>query len=152
LERRAQKAAWTKLGLQMATGSGKTKVMSLLMVWAHLHWQLGDHNDALGFGGTQLLLAPNLIVLERLLTDFAPTDKARCGNIFQTDPLLPSELRSEFNLRVVTPDNVPVEWQPSEGYLIVSNIHKLYPPENPAEPAESLTPELELFDPLRAAT
>ncbi len=60
LERSAQRAPWAKIGLQLATGSGKTKVMSLLMTWAHLHWQLGDesgaNNDALNFGNTQLLL------------------------------------------------------------------------------------------------
>ena len=148
LERKAQKADWAKAGLQMATGSGKTKVMSLLMVWAHLHWQLGDHNDALGFGNTQLLLAPNLIVLERLLADFAPTN--RPGNIFQTDPLLPPELRQEFNLRVVTADNIPSEWQPSEGYLIISNIHKLFPDEKSAALVDPLDPfdaQLGMFDP-----
>lgn len=141
LERRAQRADWTKVGLQMATGSGKTKVMSLLMVWAHLHWQLGDDNDALGFGNTQILLAPNLIVLERLLTDFAG------GKIFASDPLLPPELRNEFNLRVVTPDNIPSEWQPSEGYLVVSNIQKLYPNEEEAAPVDPLDAQLEMFNP-----
>lgn len=90
--------------------------MSLLMVWAHLHWQLGDGDNALGFGNTQLLLAPNLIVLERLLADFAG------GAIFDADPLLPPELRNEFSLQVVTPDSIPAEWQPSEGYLVVANI------------------------------
>ena len=124
-QRAAQKAPWAKLGLQMATGSGKTKVMSLLMVWAHLHWQMGDGDNALGFGNTQLLLAPNLIVLERLLADFAPGKEGQ-ANIFAIDPLLPPELRSEFTLQVVTPDNVPSEWHSSEGYLIVANIQKLF--------------------------
>ena len=124
-QRAVQKAPWAKLGLQMATGSGKTKVMSLLMVWAHLHWQMGDGDNALGFGNTQLLLAPNLIVLERLLADFAPGKEGQ-ANIFAIDPLLPPELRSEFTLQVVTPDNVPSEWHPSEGYLIVANIQKLF--------------------------
>ncbi len=123
LERRAQKAAWAKIGLQMATGSGKTKVMSLLMVWAHLQWQRGEHNDALGLGNVQLLVAPNLIVLERLLADF--TD----GEIFNKDPLLPPELRRDFTLRVVTPDSVPSELLSSESYLVVTNIQKLYAPE-----------------------
>lgn len=140
LQRTAQKAPWGKIGLQMATGSGKTKVMSLLMTWAHLHWQIGDNNDALGFGSTQLLLAPNLIVLERLLADFAG------GAIFQADPLLPPDLRAEFNLQVVTPDSVPGEWQPSVGYLIVSNIQKLYPDDKaPAAPTPRSAVELE-FD------
>ena len=134
-ERTAQKAPWAKIGLQMATGSGKTKVMSLLMVWAHLHWQRGDGDNALGFGNTQLLLAPNLIVLERLLADFAP-GKESTANIFTIDPLLPPDLRGEFTLQVVTPDNVPAEWRPSEGYLIVANIHKLFPDDTPpAEPS-----------------
>ena len=139
LERVAQKAAWAKIGLQMATGSGKTKVMSLLMIWAHLHWQLGgDESEALGFGNTQLLIAPNLIVLERLLTDFAG------GAIFQKDPLLPPELRNEFDLQVVTPDNVPAEWRPGQGYLILTNIHKLFPEES--APATTANDELDADD------
>ncbi len=141
LDRKAQKADWAKLGLQMATGSGKTKVMSLLMAWAHLHWQLGDANDKLGFGNTQLLLAPNLIVLERLLTDFAG------GAIFQNDPILPPDLKSEFRLRVVTPDNVPGEWLPSEGYLIVSNIQKLFESDAVPVSSEDEDPILNLFNP-----
>ena len=140
LERRAQRAEWAKIGLQMATGSGKTKVMSLLMVWAHLHWQMGEHNDKLGFGNMQLLIAPNLIVLERLLFDFAD------GKIFFADPLLPPPLRKEFALRVVTPDNVPSELLPSEGYLVVTNIQKLYAPEGEETPASDPDAQKDMFD------
>lgn len=143
-QRAAQKAPWAKIGLQMATGSGKTKVMSLLMTWAHLHWQMGDAGNALGFGNTQLLLAPNLIVLERLLADFAG------GAIFASDPLLPPELRGEFNLQVVTPDDIPGEWQPSEGYLIVANIQKLFEGgegKKEAEPIPEDDPMFDLFNP-----
>ncbi len=143
-QRSAQKAPWAKIGLQMATGSGKTKVMSLLMVWAHLHWQRGDAGNALGFGSTQLLLAPNLIVLERLLADFAG------GAIFDADPLLPPELRPEFNLQVVTPDTVPSEWQPSEGYLVVANIQKLFESgegKKEVEPMPEDDPMFDLFNP-----
>ena len=140
-QRAAQKAPWAKIGLQMATGSGKTKVMSLLMVWALLHWQMGDGDNALGFGNTQLLLAPNLIVLERLLADFAG------GAIFAADPLLPPELRNEFTLQVVTPDAVPAEWSPSEGYLIVANIQKLFEGAEGKKEAEPSEDEFELdFD------
>ena len=145
-QRAAQKAPWAKIGLQMATGSGKTKVMSLLMVWAHLHWQLGDGDNALGFGNTQLLLAPNLIVLERLLADFAP-GKEGAANIFTADPLLPPELRNEFSLQVVTPDNVPAEWHPAEGYLIVANIQKLFTGDGDAKKGAEPIPEDDpLFD------
>jgi type III restriction enzyme len=141
VQRTAQRAPWAKIGLQLATGSGKTKVMSLLIVWAHLHWQFSDGTNVLGFGNTQLLLAPNLIVLERLLADFAG------GAIFAHDPLLPPELRSNFTLQVVTPENVPAECLPSEGYLVVTNIQKLYPQEPPAaKPPAEEAPELDLYD------
>lgn len=131
-ERAAQKAPWAKIGLQLATGSGKTKVMSLLMVWAHLHWQQGDQSEAFGFGGTQVLLAPNLIVLERLLADFAN------GAIFQSDPLIPPQYHADFELQVVTPDSVPAEWLPAQGYLVVANIQKLYPEDAPPPPAPTV--------------
>ncbi len=47
--RAPQRDPWSKVGLQLATGSGKTKVMSLLMTWAHLHW---SYDTDLGFGKT----------------------------------------------------------------------------------------------------
>lgn len=136
--RAPQRDPWAKLGLQMATGSGKTKVMSLLATWAHLHWAL---DAGLGFGNTQLLLAPNLIVLERLLNDF------QAGAIFDQDPLVPPDLRRDWSLRVVTPDSVPSEWRPGDAYLVVANIHKLYAPEAEAD-ADGFSedvPQLSLF-------
>jgi type III restriction enzyme len=135
LERAPQHDPWPKIGLQMATGSGKTKVMSLLMTWAHLHW---EHDSSLGFGNTQLLIAPNLIVLERLLSDF------RDGAIFEHDPLVPPDLRRDWSLQVVTPENVPSVWRPGEGYLVVTNIHKLYPPVDD-ETRDLAAPQLSLF-------
>lgn len=140
LQRAPQRDPWAKLGLQLATGAGKTKVMSLLMAWSHLHWAVDD-DASLGFGNTQLLIAPNLIVLERLMTDF------RAGAIFDQDPIVPPDLRRDWSLRVVTPDNVPGEWRTGEGYLVVTNVHKLYrpPAENGAEGHESI-PQLNLFE------
>ncbi|MDP9358236.1 MAG: DEAD/DEAH box helicase family protein, partial [Chloroflexota bacterium] len=135
LERAPQRDSWAKVGLQLATGAGKTKVMSLLMTWAHLHWA---HDTDLGFGNTQLLIAPNLIVLERLLTDF------QAGAIFEGDPLVPPEFARDWSLRVVTPESVPGEWRPGDGYLIVTNIHKLYAPEGEAT-GEDVPPQLSLF-------
>ncbi|MDP9364529.1 MAG: DEAD/DEAH box helicase family protein [Chloroflexota bacterium] len=140
LQRAPQRDHWAKLGLQMATGAGKTKVMSLLMAWAHLHWAC-DTNPDLGFGNTQLLIAPNLIVLERLLTDF------QAGAIFERDPIVPPDLRRDWSLRVVTPENVPGEWRPGEGYLVVTNVHKLYrPPEENGAGEDGSIPQLSLFE------
>lgn len=147
---KAQIAPWAKIGLQLATGSGKTKVISLLSTWAALHYLLDTetNRDTLHFGNTQFLLAPNLIVLERLLADFAG------GAIYGNDPLLPAELRREWRIQVVTPDNVPAENLPDTVYLVLSNIHKLF--DLGAEPATvpnmaSGPPELSLFDPATPA-
>ncbi|MGI8915333.1 MAG: DEAD/DEAH box helicase family protein [Chloroflexota bacterium] len=135
-QRTPQRDQWSKLGLQMATGSGKTKVLSLLITRAHLHWALGSD---LGYGNTQLVIAPNLIVLERLLTDFA------AGAIFGGDPLVPPDFQKDWRLRVVTADNVPAECRPSEGYLVVTNIHKLYPEAAPAAATAVQSPIMDLF-------
>ncbi|MBF6589095.1 MAG: DEAD/DEAH box helicase family protein [Ktedonobacterales bacterium] len=140
VERVPQRDPWPKLGLQLATGAGKTKVLSLLMTWAHLHWALADDQTDLGFGGTQLLIAPNLIVLERLLSDF------RDGAIFANDPLIPAELRRYWNLTVFTAESVPAQWRPGDGYLVVTNIHKVYPREDERLDDDELPAQLAMFE------
>lgn len=71
---------WTRYVLKLATGAGKTKVMSLLMTWSYFHKLYEEDSD---LSTNFLLVAPNIIVLDRLRTDF---DGAR---IFFDDPLLP---------------------------------------------------------------
>lgn len=51
----------------MATGSGKTKVISLLIAWSFFHKIYeADSTLARNF----LVIAPNIIVLDRLRADF----------------------------------------------------------------------------------
>lgn len=69
--------------VKMATGSGKTKVMSLVVAWQFFN-AVAEAND--DFGKTFLVIAPNVIVFERLRTDFEG------GRIFRTDPVVPPEL------------------------------------------------------------
>ena len=64
----------------MATGAGKTKVLSLLVAWSYFH-RLYEPESALA--RNFLMIAPNIIVLDRLRTDF---DGLR---IFFNDPVLP---------------------------------------------------------------
>src|SRR5579885_1591756 len=73
--------------IKMATGSGKTKVMSLAIAWQFLNAVRENDED---YAKTFLIIAPNVIVLERLQTDFAG------GNIFQTDPIMPPHFRGLF--------------------------------------------------------
>ncbi|MGI8875432.1 MAG: DEAD/DEAH box helicase family protein [Egibacteraceae bacterium] len=113
--------------VKMATGSGKTKVMSLAIAWSYFH-ALREAGSALS--ATSLVVAPNLIVFERLRADFG------AGRIFRSDPVVPPEWAGDFDLQVVLRDDpAPVS---SAGALFLTNVHVLYerrtpPPPNPVE-------------------
>ena len=66
--------------IKMATGSGKTKVMSLAVAWQYFN-AVAEARDE--FAKTFLIIAPNVIVFERLRTDFEG------GRIFHLDPIIP---------------------------------------------------------------
>jgi type III restriction enzyme len=123
LEVEAQRDPWPKLGGQLATGSGKTKMMSLLVAWAHLNTMLHP-GGPLGFGPHQLLIAPGLFVRDRLIQDFAPTDGR--PSVFATDPVIPPELRRYWTLRVYSPSTCPLVLEDDNAALVVTNIHQLY--------------------------
>ncbi|MGI8869348.1 MAG: DEAD/DEAH box helicase family protein, partial [Mycobacteriales bacterium] len=113
--------------VKMATGSGKTKVMSLLIAWAYLHATREPGSD---LPTTFLLVAPNVIVYERLREDFAD------GAIFRSDPVVPPEWAGTFDFTVcLKTDPVPPG---AAGVLAVTNIQSLYErhteqPDNPVE-------------------
>lgn len=117
-----------RYAFRMATGSGKTWVMAMVVVWCHLHRRLvPDSPLATNF----LIVAPNVIVYERLRKDFE-------GNaIFGKLPLLPPEWRRDFEQRVILRGE-PTE--PAEsGNLFLTNVQQLYAgsaiwkPQNPVE-------------------
>jgi len=112
---------WTRYVLKLATGAGKTKVMSLLMAWSYFH-KLYETDSELSTNF--LLIAPNIIVLDRLRTDF---DGAR---IFFDDPLLPDngyegrDWHDDFQLTVHIQDDVG--FVGPQGNLFLTNIHRVY--------------------------
>ena len=64
-----EKDLWAKYAFKMATGSGKTKVMSLAIVWSYFHaLRETDSPMARHF----VVIAPNITVFERLKEDFDP--------------------------------------------------------------------------------
>jgi hypothetical protein len=69
--------------VKMATGSGKTKAVSLAVAWQFFNAVVEARDD---FARTFLLIAPNVIVFERLRTDFEG------GRIFRVDPIIPPEM------------------------------------------------------------
>lgn len=73
-----------RYAFKMATGSGKTWVMAMIIVWSHFHKHFVQGSD---FSTNFLIAAPNVIVYQRLEKDFT-------GNsIFNTLPLVPPEWR-----------------------------------------------------------
>ena len=108
---------WPRYVLKMATGSGKTKVMSLAVVWQYFNarFERGSRDD---YTQTFALIAPNVIVYQRLLEDF------RGGGIFRRDPLVPPEWEADWQFTVVTRDD-PVR-SSTPGALYLTNIHQLY--------------------------
>lgn len=74
---------FARYAIKMATGSGKTKVMSLVIAWQYFNAVAEARDD---FAKTFLIIAPNVIVFERLRTDFEG------GRIFRTDPIVPPQL------------------------------------------------------------
>jgi type III restriction enzyme len=119
---------WARYVMKLATGAGKTKVMSLLMTWSYFH-KLYQPDSPLSTNF--LLIAPNIIVLDRLRTDF---DGAR---IFRSDPLLPpngwegQNWDSDFHLTVHIQDQIG--FVPDRGNLFLTNIHRVY--ESGTEPS-----------------
>jgi len=72
---------WPRYVLKMATGAGKTKVLSLLIAWSYFH-KLYEPDSTLA--RNFLVIAPNIIVLDRLRADFDGL------KIFFNDPILPA--------------------------------------------------------------
>ncbi len=106
---------WGKYCCKVATGGGKTKIMSLLIVWSFYH-SLYEANSELA--RHFVIIAPNLTVYERLKDDFE-----NC-NVFFKDPLLPAEWKSDFQMQVVLQDEPG--GSSTTGAIYLSNIHRLY--------------------------
>lgn len=112
---------WARYVMKLATGAGKTKVMSLLITWSYFH-KLYEPDSALSTNF--LLIAPNIIVLDRLRLDFDG------GKIFRDDPLLPPDgwdaqsWDSDFQINVHIQDEIG--FVPERGNLFLTNIHRVY--------------------------
>jgi type III restriction enzyme len=104
--------------VKMATGSGKTKVMALAVAWQFLNAVREPDETAHDYAKTYLLLAPNVIVLERLKADFAG------GRIFRSDPVIPRELEIFWDFDCVMRGES--EKAPAEGMLFLTNIQQFY--------------------------
>jgi len=107
---------YPRWAIKMATGTGKTKVMSLLAVWSIMN---SIRHPETGLASHILIIAPNIIVFERLWRDFGD------NRIFFEDPTLPPEYLKYWNV-VVTKQDEPLP--PAGTTITVTNIQRLYPP------------------------
>jgi type III restriction enzyme len=107
---------WAKYCAKIATGAGKTKIMSLAIVWSYFHSLYEPDSD---LARHFVIIAPNLTVYERLKDDFE-----NCV-IFYRDPLIPDEWRPDFQMQVVLQDEPG--GATTTGTIYLTNIHRLYP-------------------------
>jgi len=106
---------FARYAVKMATGSGKTKVMALAIAWQYFNAVAEGRDD---YAKTFLVLAPNVIVFERLRTDFGG------GRVFRTDPIIPPELRIFWDMDFYMRGDP--ERAASQGALYLTNIQQFY--------------------------
>jgi type III restriction enzyme len=113
--------SWRRFVLKLATGSGKTKVLSLMIAWSFFHKTYEEDST---LARNFLLIAPNIIVLDRLRTDFDGL------KIFFDDPVLPRNghegrnWEDDFQLTLHIQDKIGVVRK--TGNLFLTNIHRVY--------------------------
>lgn len=104
-----------RFAFKMATGSGKTWVIAMAVVWSRFHKQRVPGSD---LSTNFLIVAPNVIVYQRLERDFAN------NRIFHELPLIPPEWRGTFAQKVILRGEATEPDASSN--LFLTNIHQLY--------------------------
>ncbi|MCS7001990.1 MAG: DEAD/DEAH box helicase family protein, partial [Dehalococcoidia bacterium] len=104
-----------RFAFKMATGSGKTWVMAMAIVWSRFHKQRVPGSE---MSTNFLIVAPNVIVYQRLERDFA------ANRIFHELPLIPPEWRGSFSQKVILRGDA-ADPDPS-GNLFLTNVQQLY--------------------------
>ena len=109
--------SWLRLVIKQATGTGKTKVLSLLIAWCFFHKEFIENSK---LSKNFLLLAPNTIVLDRLKLDIEGL------SIFNKDPIIPPNQYAgknwNFYPKVHIQDNVGT--LSSNGNIFLTNIQR----------------------------
>jgi len=126
---------WRRFVVKMATGSGKTKVLSLVLAWSFYHKL---YEPGSGLARNFLVIAPNIIVLDRIYKDFQGL------RIFFQDPVIPDNgvdgrnWRNDFQLTLHVQDEVRIVRR--TGNIFLTNIHRVYASNDiPAAPDDDNT-------------
>jgi type III restriction enzyme len=123
---------WTRYVIKMATGAGKTKVMGLTLVWSYFH-KLYEAESTLS--KDFLVIAPNIIVLNRLRKDFDGL------KMFFEEPFFPEngfeekDWKNDFQLTLHIQDDLkPIT---ESGNIFLTNIHRVFFNEEPEQSFET---------------
>ena len=123
---------WTRYVVKMATGAGKTKVMGLTLVWSYFH-KLYEADSTLS--KDFLVIAPNIIVLNRLRKDFDGL------KMFFDEPFIPDngfddkDWKNDFLLTLHIQDDLkPIT---ESGNIFLTNIHRVFFNEEPEQSFET---------------
>ena len=126
---------WQRFVAKMATGTGKTKLLSLVLAWSFFHKLYEPESE---LSRNFLVIAPNIIVLDRIYKDFSGL------RIFFADPVLPDNgvdgrnWRDDFQLTLHRQDEVRIT-RPT-GNIFLTNIHRVYAGDDtPASPDDEDT-------------
>lgn len=112
---------WLRFVIKMATGAGKTKVMSLVIAWAYFHKKYEEDSK---LAKNFLLITPNVIVFERIKNDFAGL------KIFFSDPVLPENgyegqnWQDDFQVTLHLQDDL--KNVSGTGNIFLTNIHRVF--------------------------
>ena len=126
---------WRRFVIKMATGTGKTKVLSLVLAWSFFHRLYEPDSE---MSRNFLVITPNIIVLDRIYKDFQGL------RIFFSDPVIPDDgfnghnWRDDFQLTLHVQDEVRVTRR--TGNIFLTNIHRVYSGEDiPPSPDDENT-------------
>ena len=129
---------WRRFVVKMATGTGKTKVLSLALAWSFYHKLYEPESE---LARNFLVITPNIIVLDRIYKDFKGL-----GIFLKDDPVVPDNgvdghnWRDDFQLTLHLQDEVRIT-RPT-GNIFLTNIHRVYSGEDiPPSPDDENTME-----------
>lgn len=123
---------WTRYVVKMATGAGKTKVMGLTLVWSYFHKRYETDST---LSKNFLVIAPNIIVLNRLRKDFDGL------KMFFDEPFIPDngfddkDWKNDFQLTLHIQDELkPIT---ESGNIFLTNIHRVFFNQEPEQSFET---------------
>lgn len=124
---------WTRYVIKMATGAGKTKVIGLTMVWSYFH-KLYEKESSLS--KNFLVIAPNIIVLNRLRKDFDGLKMLIQEPFIPENGYMDLDWKNDFQMTLHIQDELkPIT---ESGNIFLTNIHRVHFNAEPEQNFETL--------------